>query len=929
MAKRIYQVGDRLSFPNSESEFDFVIIDINPKLKNPYKLRRGDSEIRKNLDGLNKLIKDNDLVFKPSKSKKQAKATQSSENFLNEDRSSGREYAFKSPNGEIFTSKGVYAFAKNQGLSDTGFYQLVSGKWRSYKGWTVPSEEELSAKFCKRLEHSENPLTAFDKGDRLITPIETPLKWAGKKDWLVPIVAAVWDKYRHLPWYDLFLGSAALPLALQPQKVVACDANPHLINFWVWVRENGKIAQELINDESFYYQKRDEYNSGSLSNDSMAELFYYFNKAGWRGLCRFNSSGGFNSPYGHYKDPTFQTDFSEIKEVIASWEFQAIDFDHVELPNDAFVFADPPYHGNFTNYWGTFTWDDQVALAKKLADHQGPVIATNSATREIISLYSELGFELLYQQVARTISSDGDRAPALEVICLKNFPPEDVEIIKSLTNGQKPELGDAWNPEDFGKDEYLSEPDGQITIFVDTSNEPFDPSDILEIGDPIEGFSPDCRFHGHLGEVIEKDGGDRYKVKFNNTEINDFYKSQWFLQGQLIRCELNIGDSVQILEGKHKGCLATIGKIELSSGASIMLGCTVHTQQSGDCFLWFQYGDIDTSCSQLDISSVVAAGTPKEQSTPDTDPSGELKKTPLPVQSGESDSQMLCATKQTLPNSQTILSSPSPSPMSSFGEVLAQTFPWLANEPGLMDLADNCFLKESDFLGFKPHLHSSLKTLRESLAAMEQLPSPLSSKRLQGWGMWGLGRSATPTDTSPKTGNEFSVWAITSDVKITQPKPTKKSLAEVFGNGNSVVYRSASGDKVYPANLGNDAPTLRSLSSTDGHQGGAGAYKIREGEMERPINPTEAEMLMGWQVNSTAIGVDGEGREFLLSNTQRIKMLGNGIVPGEIADLLEGLKPILKRKLESEIPQNLKVPYWQMRRKGITHQEARQVLNLG
>jgi hypothetical protein len=96
-----------------------------------------------------------------------------------------------------------------------------------------------------------------------------------------------------------------------------------------------------------------------------------------------------------------------------------------------------------------------------------------------------------------------------------------------------------------------------------------------------------------------------------------------------------------------------------------------------------------------------------------------------------------------------------------------------------------------------------------------------------------------------------------------------------------------------------NAPTLRTLSNTGGHQAGSGATKIREyfSETEykdRPMLPVECEGMMGWKINSTAKGLTECGKETDISNTQRHKMLGNGIVPQEVTEILLSLKPILE-----------------------------------
>ncbi|WP_109009249.1 hypothetical protein [Nostoc commune] len=136
------------------------------------------------------------------------------------------------------------------------------------------------------------------------------------------------------------------------------------------------------------------------------------------------------------------------------------------------------------------------------------------------------------------------------------------------------------------------------------------------------------------------------------------------------------------------------------------------------------------------------------------------------------------------------------------------------------------------------------------------------------------------------------------------------------GASFAVLYRAADGDRIYHE----QSPCLRSPNNC-----GTGAYKIREyqGEscLERPINAIEAEQLMGWEVGSTSTGINKEGDEVSISQTQRIKILGNGIIPGEITDILTAIKPILERKLESEVPENMRFAYRQLRQRGVSHHE--------
>jgi len=46
------------------------------------------------------------------------------------------EFRVRDPNGKIHTAKGIYPFAKKHGLSGSNLWEVVRGRYNSYKGWT-------------------------------------------------------------------------------------------------------------------------------------------------------------------------------------------------------------------------------------------------------------------------------------------------------------------------------------------------------------------------------------------------------------------------------------------------------------------------------------------------------------------------------------------------------------------------------------------------------------------------------------------------------------------------------------------------------------------------------------------------------------------------------------------------------------------------
>ena len=252
-----------------------------------------------------------------------------------------------------------------------------------------------------------------------------PLKWAGGKRWLLPHLEPLWAENARRRLVEPFCGGLAITLGLRPERALLNDANPHLINFYEQVRSGLKLTIDARNDEATYYAHRERFNElirrDRARTKEAARLFYYLNRTGFNGLCRFNGSGAFNVPFGQHTSINYARDFTPYKKTFSPWDFKAGDFDQLNLEPDDFIYADPPYDVEFTTYSaGGFSWRDQQRAAEWLAAHPGPVVLSNQATPRIIGLYRRLGFTLRYAAAPRRISCTGDRSDTAEVVALKN-----------------------------------------------------------------------------------------------------------------------------------------------------------------------------------------------------------------------------------------------------------------------------------------------------------------------------------------------------------------------------------------------------------------------------------------------------------------------------------------------------------------------------
>jgi DNA adenine methylase len=257
-------------------------------------------------------------------------------------------------------------------------------------------------------------------------PLKPILKWAGGKRWLLSHLEPLWAPYKQMRLVEPFCGGLAVTLGLNPNRALINDINPHLIDFYRWVKKGLKISIPMENNEELFYQHRSRFNelikTGHSDSREAAELLYYLNRTCFNGLYRVNSKGQFNVPFGKYKTINYITDFTDYSDTFGQWEISCLDFEELELFDNDFVYADPPYDVEFTKYAkDDFKWDDQVRLAKWLARHPGPVVLSNQATARIVDLYRELDYDIHLLKAPRRISCNGDRTPAMEVVATKNI----------------------------------------------------------------------------------------------------------------------------------------------------------------------------------------------------------------------------------------------------------------------------------------------------------------------------------------------------------------------------------------------------------------------------------------------------------------------------------------------------------------------------
>lgn len=261
------------------------------------------------------------------------------------------------------------------------------------------------------------------------------LKWAGGKQKLVPVLAGALGEGDRL--VEPFVGSGAVFMGTAYKSYLLCDTNPDLIGLFKNLQKNPdavleeteRLFRSEYNSEEQFYRLRELFNSLSSGDIRKSSLFVYLNKHAFNGLCRYNSKGGFNVPFGRYSSPKFpqkEMEAFSIKSQIADFICQGFEETFCQLRSGDLVYCDPPYvplsvTASFTAYSKRgFGETEQIELAKKAreaADRGHRVVLSNHDVEFTREIYSSA--ELIKLDVHRSISSKSStRGAAKELIAI-------------------------------------------------------------------------------------------------------------------------------------------------------------------------------------------------------------------------------------------------------------------------------------------------------------------------------------------------------------------------------------------------------------------------------------------------------------------------------------------------------------------------------
>jgi DNA adenine methylase len=233
-------------------------------------------------------------------------------------------------------------------------------------------------------------ITIINNKNISLSPI---IKWSGGKNdeikKFIDYIPKTYDTY-----LEPFIGGGAVYFHINPQKAVINDVHTELVDFYQSIKNgySNKIynfMKEHPNQEDIYYKVRSYKPSNQLEN---AQRFYYLRKTCFRGMLRYNSKGEFNIPYGRYKNYNFEDiKNKEYEKLLKNTEIFNKDFKYIfdnYNSKDNFMFLDPPYDSEFTDYgYCCFGKDEHKKLAKCFKETKIKCLMIIGKTKFISQLY--------------------------------------------------------------------------------------------------------------------------------------------------------------------------------------------------------------------------------------------------------------------------------------------------------------------------------------------------------------------------------------------------------------------------------------------------------------------------------------------------------------------------------------------------------------
>lgn len=200
--------------------------------------------------------------------------------------------------------------------------------------------------------------------------IKSPMNYTGGKYKLLPQILPLFPKENeYTTFVDLFCGGCNVAVNIKNKKVIANDYSTQLIDIYEYFQEAGK--EQVYKD---IYETIDKYKLSKTNKEGYLALRSEYNKTkeikllyvlicfSFNNQIRFNSKGDFNMPFGTDRS-SFNSALEErlglFIDGVRDIQFVNENFCHAHIPDDSFVYMDPPYLISTATYNEQGGWTEE------------------------------------------------------------------------------------------------------------------------------------------------------------------------------------------------------------------------------------------------------------------------------------------------------------------------------------------------------------------------------------------------------------------------------------------------------------------------------------------------------------------------------------------------------------------------------------------
>lgn len=216
---------------------------------------------------------------------------------------------------------------------------------------------DINAIYAQKIVGMVDPSNLLEEAKILIEEKPKPfVKWVGGKRQLLKQFRLM-DLYppekfniKMGRYFEPFVGGGAVFFDLLPEKSFLSDLNLELVTTYNVIKND---VDRLINSlkkykyEKEFFLKVRSLQPKQLPDVEIASRFIYLNRTCFNGMCRVNSKGGFNVPFGKYFNPLIcdELNLRRVSKALENVEIKCQDYKNIveHTKKGDFVYFDPPY----------------------------------------------------------------------------------------------------------------------------------------------------------------------------------------------------------------------------------------------------------------------------------------------------------------------------------------------------------------------------------------------------------------------------------------------------------------------------------------------------------------------------------------------------------------------------------------------------------